>query len=139
MKTRTLLLLALACGLAIMVAGAVFLFQLTAQDEVAPPVPVGEPVEVADMTVRVLGAEEVGGALRVSVRIGGVDDDDGATGFRLIASGRPIVADTGPGRCGRTSVRASECTVSFDVSSADGSSRVLFYERGDEQARWVLG
>jgi hypothetical protein len=29
--------------------------------------------------------------------------------------------------------------VHFDVSSADGSSRVLFYERGDQQARWVLG
>ena len=139
MKTRTLLLLALACGLAIMVAGAVFLFQLSTRDDVAAPIPLGEPVEVADMNVRVLGADEAGGALVVTVRIGGVDDDDGAAGFRLIASGRPVLPDEAAERCGVTSVTPRECTVSFDVSTADGTSRVLFYERGDEQARWVLG
>ena len=29
-------------------------------------------------------------------------------------------------------------TVELDVSGADGTSRVLFYERGDDRARWVL-
>ena len=51
MKTRTLLLLALACGVAIMAAGAVFLVQLSRQADAAPPVPLGEATEVGDMRV----------------------------------------------------------------------------------------
>jgi len=121
----------------------VFLFQLTQQDDVAAPTPIGEPVEVADMSVTVDGSSETAGELVVSVRIGGVDDADGASGFRLIASGRPIEptepSEAGADGCGSTSVAARACSVSFDVSSADGSSRVLFYDRGDDRARWVLG
>jgi hypothetical protein len=133
MKTRTLLLLALACGVMIMVAGAVFLFQLAGQDEVAPATAVGESVEVGDMTVTVVGEVEVDGVLTV-------DDDDGVESFRLIASGRaltplPATEDTD---CDATTVAARSCTVRFDVSDADGSSRVLFYDRGDDGARWVL-
>jgi hypothetical protein len=147
-KTRTLLLLALACGLAIMLAGAVFLFQLTGQDDLAEPIPVGEPVEVGDMMVTVVSSVEGGGALDVSVRIGGVDDPDGASGFHLIASGRvvepdqtvdvPTDAPTDGAACGATSVDDQPCVVRFDTSAADGSSRVLVYERGEERVRWVL-
>lgn len=141
MKTRTLLLLALGCGLAIMLAGAAFFVQLANQDDVEAPATVGEPVTVGDMTVVVLQATERGGALDVLVRIGGVDDADGASGFRLIASGRPVTTDASArgGLCGPTTVEPVECLVRFDVSDADGSSRVLFYERGDERVRWVLG
>ncbi|MDJ0770801.1 MAG: hypothetical protein QNJ12_18550 [Ilumatobacter sp.] len=139
MKTRTLMLLALGCGLAIMLAGAVFLFQLASQDDVAEPVPVGEPARVGDMSVTVLDAVERADELSVTLLIGGVDDPDGALGFRLIASGRPVSASPpGANGCAATTVDELECRVDFDVSVADGSSRVLFYERGDDQARWVL-
>jgi hypothetical protein len=139
MKTRTLLLLALVCGLAIMLAGAVFLFQLTGQDDVSVPIAIGEPVEVGDVTIVVLGASEADGALNVTIAIGGVDDADGAAGFRLIASGRPIVQSSpGAGGCLSTTVVEQRCSVQFDVSTADGVSRVLLYSRGDEQARWVI-
>jgi len=136
MKTRTLLLLALGCAVAIMVAGAVMLFQLTRDQDAGEPTPIGRAVEVGDMGVTVQGAEEVGGVLSVHVRIGGVDDPDGTADFRLIASGRPIRQE--PGTCGPTAVAAQECELRFDVSTADGTSRVLFYDRGDDQARWVL-
>jgi hypothetical protein len=141
MKTRTLLLLALACGVAIMTAGAVLLFQLSTRDDVAPPVAFGESASVGDMSVVVESARETAGMLEVTVRIGGVDDVDGADGFRLIASGRPInaVPAGSADACGATSVVVRTCRVSFDVSTADGTSRVLFYERGDGQARWVIG
>jgi hypothetical protein len=140
MKTRTLLLLALGCGLMIMVAGAVFLFQLAGQDDVAPPTAIGESVEVGDMTVTVLGEVEVDGLLTVEVNIGGVDDADGVDAFRLIASGRAVapLPGTEDGDCVATTVEPRSCTVSFDVTDADGSSRVLFYDRGDDGARWVL-
>jgi hypothetical protein len=140
MKTRTLMLLALACGLAIMLAGAVFLFQLTTQDELAEPIPIGVPTGVGDMEVTVEAWEEEGRSLLVTVRIGGVDDSDGGNGFRLIAAGRPLVPERidDEGVCRATTVEVESCVIQFDVSSADGNSRVLFYDRGDEQARWVL-
>lgn len=145
MKTRTLLLLSLATGLAIMLAGAVFLFQLASTDDVAEPIEIGESVEIGDMSVTVLDSTESAGALTVRVEIGGVDDPDGASGFRLIASGRPLSPRSADGagaiadECGASGVDARTCVVVFDTSSADGSSRVLFYDRGDESARWVLG
>ena len=144
MKTRTLLLLALGCGLLIMLAGAVFLFQLSGQDEIAPPVPIGQVATVGDMSVTVDGTDESDGLLDVTVTLGGVVDTEVASGFRLLASGRPVAADAGDGAggdsgCGSTTTASTTCHVRFDVSSADGSSRILFYERGDSRARWVLG
>jgi hypothetical protein len=144
MKTRTLLLLALGCGLMIMVAGAVFLFQLAGQDDVAPPSALGEPVEIGDMTVVVEDSDERAGLLAVVVTIGGVDDVDGVAGFRLIASGRPVSPeplspDSPDDGCSSTTVEARSCVIRFDVGVADGSSRILFYDRGDAGARWVLG
>jgi hypothetical protein len=137
MKTRTLLLLSLACGLAIMLAGAVFLFQLSTQDDLSEPVAIGERVRVGDMQVEVTVADETAGELAVVIELGGVADDDPTDGFRLIASGRGVaVADT---TCPPSGVDIVACVVTFDVSEADGRSRVLFYERGDDQARWVLG
>lgn len=137
MKTRTLLLLALACGLAIMLAGAVFLFQLSTQDDLAEPVPVGEQVRVGDMNVTVTNASEVDRRLSVTIEIGGTLDEQPAANFRLIASGRAVAVDEST--CPPTESAVQSCVVRFDVAAADGVSRVLFYERGDEQARWVLG
>jgi len=140
MKTRTLLLLALACGVAIMAAGAVFLIQLNRQADAAPPVPLGVTTEVGDMRIVVDDSIEHDGLLDVTVTIGGVDDADGASDFRLIASGHGAVpeASTARGRCGATTIENQRCVIRFDVSAAGGDSRVLFYERGDERARWVL-
>jgi hypothetical protein len=136
MKTRTLLMLALACGLAIMMAGAVFLFQLSTQDEPPEPTPIGEQVQVGDMVVSVNQIDEAGGVLTVGVEIGGITDDQPADEFRLIASGRAEqVAST---TCAPSTSLVVACVVVFDVSMADGVSRVLFYERGDDRARWVL-
>ena len=140
MKTRTLLLLALACGVLIMAAGAVFLVQLTRQADAAPPVPLGEATRVGDMQVVVDGAEEHGDVLDVTLTIGGVADPDGASGFRLIASGHAAapLAGADAGSCGAITTQQQRCTIRFDVSGARGDSRVLFYERGDDRARWVL-
>lgn len=137
MKTRTLMLLALGCGVAIMLAGAVFLFQLSTQDAIAEPIPIGEEASVGDMRVTVVGSSETSGTLRVTITIGGTDDDDPTDEFRLIASARPVLLDSTT--CGPSSATGLDCAIEFDVSGVDGVSRVLFYERGDEQARWVLG
>jgi hypothetical protein len=139
MKTRTLMLLALVCGVAIMAAGAVFLVQLSNQQEAERPTPLGEPVTVGDMRIVVDGSSEGGGVLDVELTIGGVADDDGADAFRLIASGQAARPEPGgESSCGATTVESQRCVIRFDVSTASSDSRVLFYERGDERARWVL-
>lgn len=136
MKTRTLLLLATACGLMIMIAGAVFLVQLSTQDEVLPPVALGAQTQVGDMRVTVAGASEGDGRLTVRVELGGTPDTEPADEFRLIASGR--VAEAVASTCSPTTATLQACELTFDVSGADGEARVLFYARGEDQARWVL-
>jgi hypothetical protein len=140
MKTRTLLLLALGCGLAILLAGGALLVMLAGQDEPEPAVAIGEESAIGDMRVTVVAAEEPADAdiLTIDVVLGGVEDDDGSAGFELIASGRPIR----PGEsstCGATTAEPRPCTLVFDVSTADGESRVLRYHRGDGRARWDVG
>ena len=76
----------------------------------------------------------------MAVEIGGVDDDDGADAFRLVVPGDALRGRPGgAGRLRRDDRRdALACTLTFDLGSADGSSRVLLYRRGDEQVRWEL-
>lgn len=131
------MLLALGCGVAIMLAGAVFLVQLSTQDDIEPPTAVGEQIRVGDMDVTVLGSSESDGVLRVSISIGGTDDGDPADEFRLIASARQVALAGSD--CPPVDGTGASCELAFDVSGADGVSRVLFYERGEQSARWVLG
>ena len=140
MKTRTLLLLSLACGVAIMLAGAALLFQLATSDEPSAATPIGDEVVVGDMVVSVVGSEEAAGTLTVTVTLVGVDDPDGGAPFGLIAGGRQLRPEPPAGDdCAATSAtELRRCTVRFDVAEADGVSRVLFYGRGEDQARWQL-
>jgi hypothetical protein len=134
MKTRTLLMLSVACGLAILLAGGALLIQLVNRAEVQPPAAIGEPVRVGDMTVVVEGSSENAGRHVVQLSIGGVADDTGTNGFRMIASARPAaLVDS----CGATTMQMQPCTLTFEVNP-DGGSRQLIYDRGDQSARWVL-
>jgi hypothetical protein len=58
----------------------------------------------------------------------------------LIASGRPAAPEvtSASDACAVTTTEPQRCAIRFDVSGSVGDSRVLFYERGDERARWVL-
>jgi hypothetical protein len=103
-------------------------------------VALGVESSIGDMRMTVLSAAEQPEAemLTVEVELGGVDDPDGAAGFELIASGRPI-PPSDASTCGMTTLDPRRCTLEFDVSTADGESRVLRYRRGDDQARWDVG
>lgn len=134
MRTRTLMLLSLVCGLAILFAGVALVIQIANRDDVEPPRELGEAVTVGDMVVTVLGSTESAGRHLVDVEIGGVDDPDGTAGFRMIASARPVsLVDS----CGATTVTEQPCTLTFHVTT-DGGSRQLIYDRGDQRARWIL-
>ncbi len=141
MRTRTLLLLAVACGLLILVAGVIQLLRIADQDENVEFSPLGAEVRVGDLEVVVESYDESSGVAEVSVRLGGVDDQDAAAAFRLVVPGESeALAPTGEGddECGAVTVAASECQLTFDVGEAAGGVRVLLVERGDDSARWEL-
>jgi hypothetical protein len=138
MKTRTLLLLSVGVGLMILLAGGVLLLQLANESAAVEPAEVGEAVEVGDVDVVVLGAQE-GATFAVEVELGGVDDD--LSGFALATGDRRLqpLTSAADGRCTEITVAEQRCRIEFDVSAADGSNRVLVLRRGDEQRNWVLG
>lgn len=137
MKTRTLLLLSVGVGLMILLAGGVLLLQLANESAAIEPADVGEAVQVGDVDVVVLGAQE-GAVFAVDVELGGVDDD--LSGFSLATGDRRLqpLKTAADGRCTEITVAEQRCRIEFDVSAADGSNRVLVLRRGDEQRNWVL-
>ena len=141
MKTRTLLLLSVAMALAILLAGGVFLLQLSNESATVRTATVGEFVEVGDVDITVIEATESGGTLAVDVEVGGVDDADGIESFTLVTGDRRLAPLAAPadGRCSSIAESAQRCRIDFDVSGAETSSRVLVLRRGDDQRNWALG
>lgn len=140
MKTRTLLLLSVGTALLILVAGGVLLFQLSGQDDATEATPLAVATTVGDAEVTVVGATAGDGVLRVDVAIGGVDDPDGIENFALVTGDQRLapLRTPEPGRCSAVTERTQQCTVDFDLTASEGSSRVLVLRRGDEQATWRL-
>lgn len=142
MRTRTLLLLAVACGVAILAAGAALFVQLAGQDEPARPVHVGVEVTVGDLRANVDSFGETDGRFEVVIDLAGVDDDDAIADFTLVTPDGPVAADTtasvDPPACLAATVAEVRCTLVFPLSENPGTTRVLVLRRGDEQARWEL-
>ena len=141
MKTRTLLLLSVGVGLAILLAGGVLLLQLSNETATVDQASLGEAAEVGDVEVTVLEfSESDGDVAMVTVEIGGVDDRDGIDSFRLITGGEPLVPVRAPAdrRCSEITVAPQRCRLDFDLSATDAPNRVLLLRRGDEQLRWDL-
>ena len=138
MKTRTLLLLSVGVGLMILLAGGVLLLQLSNESAAVEPAEVGDEVQVGDVDIVVLGAQDDGGIFSVDVELGGVADDIAsftlATGDNRL---EPLTA-AADGRCVEITVATQRCGIDFDVSGTDASNRVLVLRRGDEQRNWVL-
>lgn len=139
MKTRTLLLLAVASGLIILLAGSIKLF-LIADEKPPAHLAVGEAGTIGDMTVTVLSVDRVGGETYVGVTLVGVDDPDGAMSWVLGVVGeqlRPMTPPSSVGTgCQATSVdEPTECVLAFRTSAIG----VLTYGRADETIRWDIG
>lgn len=142
MRTRTLLLLAIACGLAILLAGGIQLIRVSGDRSGTPDLSIGQSAQAGDVAVTVLSAAETGGAMRVEVRLGGVDDPLGLDGFRLVVPGAALRPDvSGPssdGRCIAITEAEQTCSLVFVTTAVEGSARVLLLRRGEDQQRWSL-
>jgi hypothetical protein len=94
-------------------------------------------VQIGDLEVTVVDFVEDGERAAVELELGGVDDPDGTEEFRLVVPGASLRAFDD--QCAGTTVAPRACALTFDLGDTEGSSRVLLYRRGDEQARWELG
>ena len=87
MRTRTLLLLAIGCGLVILLAGGIQLLRVGGQQQTAKLLKAGEQGKAGDVTVELVSSSVGTGNLVAVVRIGGVDDPEGLDGFTLVGPG----------------------------------------------------
>ncbi len=138
-KTRTLLLLAVACGLVILVAGSIKIF-LIADTSAPQHLQIPGSTKVVSMKVDVTRVERAAGETLVSVTLQGEDDPSGALSWVLVTGTKrltphapPINAGTA---CGATkSSVPTSCVLAFDTTESAG---LLTYDRGGEVARWDI-
>jgi hypothetical protein len=129
-KTRTLLLLAVGCGLVILVAGGIKLFLIAAEE---PPrhLVAGETGTAGDMEVTMVGAMSTGTDLYVTVRLVGADDPDGAVPFELRTGSerltpRDVPAPIGQSCAATSATQPVTCVLGFPT---DATAGLLLYER----------
>ena len=115
MRTRTLLLLAVSCGLAILLAGGIQLWRLANQEPPTPSLEVGGTGMAGDAIVTVTKATDAGDAFVVTVTLAGVDDPDGLEGFTLVGVDLAVKPSSvvNPGSCTGFTVAPVECTLTL--------------------------
>lgn len=146
MRTRTLLIWSVTCGLAILVAGALFFLRLSNQEPPAKALSIGDTAQIGDAVVVVEGFEATDEAIVVTVTLSGVDDPDGLNGFTLIAPGEAVSVDPELGidapmdlpPCSAFTTEPVTCLLWFAADGLEGSDRQLLFQRAAEQVRWRL-
>ncbi|HEY7627990.1 MAG TPA: hypothetical protein VH761_13020 [Ilumatobacteraceae bacterium] len=139
MRTRTLLLLAIVCGLAILIAGGIQLLRLGNQESSSTLLAMGQPGKAGDVTVTLISSSVPStdrSTLVTTVTLGGADDADGLDGFTLVGPGK--VASVTSSTCAGITIAPVECELTFATDDMQGTSRQLIFRRADEQLRWVL-
>lgn len=138
MRTRTLLLLAVTCGLAILIAGTVQILRLAGQDT-QPILAVGAAGAAGDAKVTVLSFDEVDGVATVKVTLAGVDDAGGLAGFTLVGPGATAEPNQrGASACAGFTVAPVTCTLTFGTATIDAGDRLLVFHRAAQSVRWKL-
>lgn len=135
MRTRTLLLLSVACGLAILLAGGVQMFRI-AGGTPSSALALGARGTAGDLVIVVTSYEETGTTAVVGVTLSGVDDPDGIDVFRLRAP-NTVVAASG-GTCAVLTVAEQTCTIEFPATGLEAIDRQLVVQRGEDSVVWNL-
>ncbi|MFZ9384897.1 MAG: hypothetical protein ACO27U_09505 [Ilumatobacteraceae bacterium] len=145
MKTRTLLLLSVACGLIILLAGGFKLLQVASDRTEVPVLSIGGETRIGDMTVRVesITTTEIGTETRVAMA--GVPGELAVDGWRLLGDGEVAEPFTTVGEStagdavcdARTTVPESGevvCVVRFPSVE---TVQAVAYTRAGEQRQWA--
>jgi len=135
MSTRKLILTALICGLAIMVAGGTKLFQMATEEATAVVYSLGTSKTLSDMTVSVKDVQQDADATLVTVTMVGVEGGSAAEGWRLLAGGKVIAPLLSKTDCQNTTTDAViTCVVGFPESTG---SVTVAYLRAGQQSQWA--
>lgn len=140
MSTRKLILAAIFCGLAIILAGGTKLFQVAQEDARAEVLSLQTSQTLADMTVSVDAVEQADSGTYVTVSMVGVDDADAGEGWRVLADGvvlSPLPKSSVPNGvpCDTTTVGVQvRCIVAFPVTTG---SVTVAYLRAGAQSQWA--
>jgi hypothetical protein len=141
MRTRTLLLLAVTCGLAILVAGTIQLLRLADQAETSA-LGKGDTGRAGDAVIVVDDYDEDGTTAIVTVTLSweGTDEPPGLDGFALVGVSKVAtpLADEGDRPCTGLTTAEVQCTLTFSTDGFKGGSRQLLFRRAAEQVRWRL-
>ena len=139
MSTRKLILTALLCGLAIMLAGGAKLFLIATEDTEAQVNELRVQKSLGDMKVSVLSVTQDADATVVKVSMQGVEGADAIEGWRLLAGGEVLSPSTEitaglAAPCTATHVaKVVECQVGFVATT--GTATVA-YLRAGQQTQW---
>ena len=135
MSTRKLILTALICGLAIMVAGGTKLFQMATEEAKAVVYSLGTTKTLSDMTVSVKDVRQDSDATLVTVTMVGVEGGNATEGWRLLAGGEVISPLLSKSDCQPTTTDVVQtCTVGFPESTG---SVTVAYLRAGQQSQWA--
>ena len=140
MRTRTLLLLAVTCGLAILLAGGIQLLRIANQDQ-SQALGKGDKGVAGDAVIVVDDFTESDGVLTVTVTLSGVDDPKGIADFTLVGVPKPVDAvqvSEAADACTGFTVQATTCTITFPTVGFTTKDRQLLFIRAEEQVRWRL-
>lgn len=145
MSTRKLIVVALLCGLAILVAGGIQLLRISDTSErTVELLSEGDQAVVGGVEVTVVSSERDRSAIRVTVEMASVEAsaDVPTSSFSLLVGGdleQPLAADGGvPPACGASVTLDGEpasCVVVFPPGRGTAS---LSFSRGGEQRVWRL-
>ena len=151
MSTRKLILLALACGLAILVAGSVQLLRIS--DGGTSLLSVGDSVELSSVTAQVLTREVTERDVRVTVRLSlapsaAVSLSEPLVGWSLLTGGltEPLAAGPATGAkpvsCSDSAIEPGttlDCVLAFAVVPTEPETTLVTYRAVGEQVTWDLG
>ena len=141
MKTRNLIILSICCGLIILLAGGLKLFQVATDRAEVPVNELGTSATIGDMTATVIAMNESDQCISVAIEMSGVAGELVIDGWRLLGDGKVFEPSAAvyDGACdAMTEVPDAKASVQcFLRFSSVAAVQAVAYTRAGEQRQWA--
>ena len=138
-STRKLILTAMLCGLAILLAGGVKLLQVARETDKVTILPFGTDATLGDMTVSVVSVAQEATVTVVTVSMSGVEGADAREGWRMLSGGKVSAVTDGSWpatpepACMTTTTKPVTCSLVFPAATG---TVTIAYLRAGTQSQW---